>query len=410
MPAIGATRTTQAALLREVYVSRLQRQFNLRSILLQYLERMVEGDFAEGRLISIPLHSGMSGGWGWSDSGVLPSAGNQQIDRHTYNYRRLYGKMQIDGPHAEGARQKRAAEQAPFALESKGLVRQGRKHMNMDLFGDGTGALATPAAATSATSLSVSVDDTRGLYDNQIVDIVLSATGNVGGGAQGVKISVNRTTGVITITEGALIDFTDVNTNPTNYRIYRQGSRNQTLFGLKAIVSESNPPTGAGNYGGIDRADAAKAFWKAQRVNAAAASLTYDMIQQGVDLVDKNSDGVPNLMITSHRQWRKLANILQPLKRFDGTAIKLNGWMEALDFNGTPVVKDQHCQNDLFYILDTTMFHLYQNDEGKWMDEDGAILSRVPNRHAYEATWFTFRQLCCDAPNAQCVIDTLATA
>jgi len=56
------------------------------------------------------------------------------------------------------------------------------------------------------------------------------------------------------------------------------------------------------------------------------------------------------------------------------------------------------------YFLDTSTFTIYQNDEGKWMDEDGAILSRVPGVAAYGASWYRRLQLVCIVPKANGVL------
>lgn len=403
---MAATRTTQQDLLRTVYLPTMRMQFNLRSILLQKLSRNTSM-YAEGKELSLPIHSGQSGGWGYSSSGVLPPAGYQKVGRHVYNYARMYGRIQIDGPHVEGARTTYAAERRPYDFETDNLVKQMRHGLNFDLFQDGTGIIATPATATNASTFTVA--DGRGLADGMIVDILDYTTGAVNGGAAGVEIRYDRGTSTVTlVSPGALSDYADVNSNPTNYRVYRHNSRNDAMMGLRGIVNTANPP--GGSLGGIDRTVAANAYWKSNMFSGGGVARRPSllMIEEARSEVEQISDGRTNLIVCGYNVWAILADELVNQKRFTGDKKKLNGWCTALMFeDDIPIVRDKHCDPDRMYLLDLNSFELFQNNEGSWMDSDGAILSRVQGRHAYEAAWFRFLQLVCHAPNCNAVITDL---
>lgn len=321
----------------------------------------------------------------------------------------MYGTIEIDGPHVEGASKSYAAERRPYDFETRNLVRQMRHGINHDMFGSGDGSLGTIASSANATSFIM--DDVRGIEDNLRIDVVNKTTGAVQGGVIGADVTVAPSTKTVTISTSGmqLSDFSDVNSNPTNYKVYRSGSRNMAPFGLEALVSQSNPSTG--NVGGIDRTASGNEFWQSQRLHnsGVARDISLPLIQDGITLIEKRSNGQPNLILCGYEVWTILMNELIASKRWDGKETKLNGWARALMFNDVPIVRDKHCPPETMFILDTNMFTLYQNDEGKWMDEDGAILSRVPGRHAYQAAWFKFCELVCHAPNAQCRIEDLAT-
>src|SRR3990172_3946824 len=138
----GANRTTQEDLLRLRYQPRLRVQFNLRSILLQYLTRNSMA-YAEGKAIVLTLHKGQGSGYRWSSAGALPVPGHQKVKNATFNYKRLYQTIEIDGAHVEGADDVPAAAIArPYELEINSLVKQHRQHLNYDLFSDGSGKIA----------------------------------------------------------------------------------------------------------------------------------------------------------------------------------------------------------------------------------------------------------------------------
>ncbi len=50
--------------------------------------------------------------------------------------------------------------------------------------------------------------------------------------------------------------------------------------------------------------------------------------------------------------------------------------------------------------LNTTRLIEFYSSDWEWMDQDGAVLSRVPNVDAYEATLFKYAEFATDARNA----------
>jgi hypothetical protein len=382
--------------------------FNVRSVLLQDLQRD-EQEYAEGEQLSLVIHSGEGGGWGWSNAGDLPPAGHQQVNRHNYNYSRLYGRIEIAGSHVEGAKRGYAAERRPYDFETTNLLKQMRSGFNFELYGTGDGLLGTVAGATTATTFTL--DHTRGVATGQVVDILLKANGATGGGCITAKISVARSTSTIRITYPTgkqLIDWADLQANPTNYGVYRQGSYDQSVMGLGGIISADNPS--AGNLGGIDRTAAGNEFWHGNVFanSGVARRPELSLIEEARAEVEQYSDGAINLILCGYNVFAILMDELVQSKRFQGTATTLNGWATAMKFEDQiPIVRDRHCPPDKMYLLDTSTFTLYQNNDGQWMNQDGAILSRVLNRHAYEAAWFRFCQLVCHAPNANAVVSDL---
>jgi hypothetical protein len=389
----------------------MQIQFNLKSVLLQYLSRNMEY-YREGKEISLPLHTQQTGGWSWSDTGQLPEAGEQRVARHTYEYKRMYGTIEIDGPHVEGAASSASAEQRPYDFETRNLVKQMRHGLNFDLFGDGSGKVASIASAADGTSCVV--DDVRGLVDGMRVDVLITATGATGaGGVSKARITINRSTKTITLSNAKTwVDGTgvDLNTNAANYTMYRSGARNQAIFGLDAVIATGNPAVG--NYGNLDRTASGNEYWQGNVFanGGVPRAASFPLISEAVSEVEKRSDGETNLIICGYEVWTQLLNDLVTARRYPNDVTKLNGWASAIMHDEIPIVRDKHCDPTKMYLLDTSMWELFENDEGQWMDKDGAILSRVPGRHAYEAAWFRFLQIVCHAPNANAVLEDLDTA
>lgn len=409
--AIEASRTAQADLLRIVYRPKMRRQFNLKSILMQYMTRNTTGNFAEGAQISISLHKGKSGGRGFSSAGILPNSDYQKVARANFNYTRMYGKIRIPGAMINSTSDvPTSAEARVYDLETTNLVKQLRHMLNFHLFGDGSGKVAAIASTSSSTVFTV--DDARGIDDGARYDLLLIANGQVGGGFRGATISVNPQTKVCTITSShAFADGTGaaVNAAPTTYALYENGSYNDAPLGLQAVISASDPPGGA--YGGIARATPGNEYWQAQVLSNSGTPRECDfaLISEAVDQVERYSDGEINLAICGYEVHRKLMNSLLAARRIENNTKKLNGWATAIMHDDIPIVRDKHCPPTKMFLLDTSHWEFYQDSEGKWMDEDGAILSRVQGFDAYEAAWSRYLQPVCDAPNTQAVIEDLDT-
>lgn len=408
---MAASRTTQADLLRTVYMPRMRVQFNLKRILLQILQRNEE-NYAEGEQLSVPLHAARTGGYGWSGAGALPVAGNQEPARANFNYKRMYGRIEITGPHSEGASKSYAAEARPYDFETQAIVEQMAESFNFDLFGSGNGALtgfaAQDIADTGATRDFVCAS-IKGLHKNQVVDLALTADGVTDANAVNCVITAidvpNKT---ITLNNLVSWDETAFEAAETTYSLFRSlGTTVSTgvSTGFNQVCEGLLSACGiAGTYGGINRATAGNEYWKGQVNNGTSNSApTESVIQQGIDLVNINSNGAVDLIVTTHAIWSHLAKINVDKNRYPGGTMKLNGWCDAIEVAGVPIVRDKHCPDAHIFWLDTSTLSLYQNDEGKWMDQDGAILNRILNTHAYEAAWFRFVQLVCDQPAANCI-------
>lgn len=405
MPSTGSNRSSQENLLRTVYTDKIIRQFNAKSVLLQVLGRN-ERTFAEGKEISIPLHAAPGEGPIFNAAGFTPPASHEQIERATFNFRTMEQKIEIDQDFIEAAASPVAAEMSPLDLETKAVGRNGRVDLNFQLFGDGSAKLGQVATAPSATTLTVPT--LRGLRNNQRVDIVLNATGSTGGGVVGAKITINRETKTLILpADSELLDYGEVHANAADYGIYKASSYMQAPFGLEAAISTGNPA--AGHYGNVDRTLDANDFYRANVLSNSGNPRApgWPLFQDMIDDIADNGEGETNLIIAGKTVWKHLAALLVNDKRYQGEKMTLNGWVEAIKFGSILITKDKHCDPTKAFFLDTTTWTLFQNNEGSFMDKDGAILARVEGKLAYGAVWYRRLQLVCLSPIANGVIEDL---
>jgi len=68
---------------------------------------------------------------------------------------------------------------------------------------------------------------------------------------------------------------------------------------------------------------------------------------------------------------------------------------------------DKDCQSNTAWGITSKRFQHYVMSHWEFMDEDGAVLNRVPNTDAYEGTLFRYHELATDGRNAHAKIADL---
>jgi len=401
-----------------------ERAYAIGSIFLQTAKPKFE-TVAPGQKISFDIESSSGAGYGYSSEGFLVEAGSIVPERGYLTYKEMNLTAEwlasvIDDAQGKGYE---AAEYNPIDRTIKSKLMSQRRDFNFDLLNsDGSGLIASPASSAAATS--VVVDTIRGVRKGMIVDVLLRATGQVGpGGVRGARINVARGTKTLTFDNSKQFadgSGADVNANPEDYGVYRAGSWNDAIFGLPALVSDANPPTGIAQVGEIDRSLDANDWYRAHVHNNTDAPgtgrrLTFEMIAELVDAIKADSPvDFSNMLILSGSALRnQLITDLKGNRRYNARDEMLNGWARGIVFDGldAPWVVDYQLPDDRVYVLNMSTIDVYQNDKGKWMDKDGSYLDRIKGRTAYQAAWYWRGQTCIRAPIANGVLTDLdATA
>ena len=134
---------------------------------------------------------------------------------------------------------------------------------------------------------------------------------------------------------------------------------------INGLYNPSGPLDTTGTYATIDRA--VNTSW-ASNENANGGvprALTIDLLEETLEDIYIASGLIPDLLITSPRQWRAYANLVAPEKRYlqdvyiRGEQIKLDGGWQALEVNGIPMFKDKDHPNDKIGFLNTDHIGIY---------------------------------------------------
>jgi hypothetical protein len=395
--------TTASASLKDVYLPVVRDQLNRSNWLLGQVEKNTE-DF-EGDRGVLDLHVGRSSAVGFrTDGQALPTPDRQKRVKSYVDMRYSYGTIEVTGPTIRKMKSDRGSYVRAVESEMKGITDDLKRDWSRALFGTGDGVLAATGTTTASTTVVLAATTPRAilqaLREGATIDIGTVASPTAVASARDVT-SVDITNKTIVISGAA------VTTNNTTHRIFRAGSggADVEVNSLQEIVSDADD-----NFQGVDTGD--NPSWAAADVvDANGATLTDSQLEETLDEVDQIAGEFPDIIVTDYGVTRKYADSLKDNKRFTNTTT-LKGGFRAVSID-TPagsinLMRDRDVPDGFAFILNTKHLTLFVMSDWEWMDEDGAILSRVSGYDKYQAVLFKYANLATDRRNAHALIFDLA--
>jgi hypothetical protein len=405
----GLTRTTADAVLKEFYLPGVRGLLNEKVFLLSQVEANSED--VEGRRAVLAINTDRNQGIGArseNDVAGLPTAGQQGYSEERVTLKYNYGRIQLSGPVIASMGSDRGSFTRALDSETKGVTRDLKNDVNRQLYGTSNGIIAQAAsnAGQVITLTTPTATQLRQLQVGMAVDVGTVAAPTTHGTAV-VITAVNAAAGTITVsgTLGtvAATDFifraSSGGTAPQKEctGLQTQVDNTAALWNIDPAV-KPNWASYVDDPGGAARAVAEDMFIKAQQ---------YVNIASGEEI---------NLWITDPDVHRSVSKLLTSLKRFP-TSTVLHGGYSGLDMSsvaqgndGSTTVSmyfDKDCPTGKAFGLCTKRFQWYRMSDWEFMDQDGAVLNRVPNTDAYEATLYIYAELATDGRNAHARLGTI---
>lgn len=393
----GLDLTAASGILKEVYLPVVREQINNKVMLLNQINKNTED--VEGKEAKLSLHVTRNSGVGARAEGkTLPTPGNQGYVKETVPLRTQTGRFKVTVQAIQAMRSNRAAWERAVESEMKRLVNDEKRGVNRQLFGTSDGIIASLATSTTTTTVNLASTTTtvqmRQLEAGLKVDIGTAAEGyaGTGGPVYGATIvSVDTANKTMTI-DSAI-------SNDANDKVMIAGAggattQQQELTGLQTIVDDS------GTLFNVD--PATYPVWKSYE-SAVSGAPTESVLETAMDEVDIRAGEEIDLWVVTHGIRRGYAASLTVLKRTTNSQ-DLKGGFKGLEIQAggksAAMVVDRDCPSQTAFGLNTS--HLQKHEETDWefMDEDGAILSRVANELAYEGTIYSIFELTTDQRNA----------
>ena len=396
-----------SGILREVLLPEIREQLNQASDTLKLIERRT--DVVEGSEAVLSLHTSRSAGIGARlEDEASPTAARQGYVKARVPLRTNEGRIEITVQSMRAMRSSKSAQETPFVSESKRIVLDLRRDVNRQVYGTSNGVIATAGVTTAATVVVLDATTTltqmRQFDVGMLVDIgTLAAPTTI---AQARQITaINRAGKTITIS-GAVV------TTTAAHFIFRSGSggdaANSTqreLTGFRTMIANT------GAVFGVDPATQ-PAWASTYDTNGGTPRAPTDLVFQApMDTVSIEYGEEVDVLMTEFGVYRKYGSSLTSLKRFNDT-ITLKGGVKGLDITSggktATLLRDRDVpeKNGFGLNLDH-LFMAVWGDGPDWLDEDGAILSRVTGKLNYEATLFWLHELYVDARAAHFRIDDL---
>lgn len=409
---MASDRTTADSVLKEFYLDPARDILNSKVFLLSQVEHNSED--IEGRRAVLSINTGRNQGVGArAEGGTLPTAGNQAFSEERVGLKYNYGRIQLSGPVMRSTKSQRGSFLRAIDAETKGVVRDLRNDVNRQLYGVSDGMIVT-LGASGATNTGTVQNPTptkmRQLQVNMAIDIGTSAN-PVATATNRVITSVNATAGSF-VFNGAAVAITAAD-RVTRFGSGGTGVAQKELTGLQTQVAASGTlwnvdPTLAPDWASYVDANAG--------VNRPVAEAMFTKAEMEVNI---RSGETPKLWVTSDGVLRAVSALLTSLKRFPGT-VKLEGGFRGIDVssptqgeggeNDVGMVFEKDCPTNDAFLLTTKRLQWYMMSDWEFMEEDGALFSRVPNTDAYEATLFCYSELATDGRNAHARVTDLTPA
>lgn len=361
-----------------------------------------------GKRMDVAVPTSFSGGVG---SGALPTANSAAYEDAQITAKKVYSVIEVEREAIQASEN----DEGAFVRMTKETVKKGvesfNRNMSRILFNDGTGKLGvTTAAAAGGTAAAPTVvisTATWKLANFEEKDYI-----NVDSVANPYSTSnVWEITAVApstrTITLARISGSVDLTGDSGAKTLYMQNSKDLDPQGLKGALDATS-----GSLYGITVARRWQAFQKA----AGGAGLTTDLMNECMLGVEQQSGKVPNLIVTSYSQYRKLLNQLEDQKQYlvEPRMPELKGKVSfrGVEFmsNAGPVgvFVDRFVEDDRMYFLNDNYITLYHRPGSPgWADDDGTVFLRKSSSDDYQARYVSYLE-CYIPPSFHGVLTGLA--
>lgn len=403
------TLTTLNPAMRERWLRGLTESFRKKHFLINRLERKKAK--VSGKHYLWALHKARNFGSGpRPETGTgsvvkLPSAGHQEIEQGLLTRAHYYVKGRITGAAIAAAADDGAVLDI-IRTELDGAKNDMRQDVSRDMYGDGSGAIAT--VAVSVTGTTIELDSVRNLYEGMPIIIGALATGAAADqttpgrtitaidedATPNPTITVNASITVTATTDvvfrGPLDGYHDVGGTET------ASSFNAALVGFEAAIADGN------TYAGIDRTDVGSGYAKASVIDASALALKR-AIDRGQDRVHRHTGGNINILICDQLQFRNYGDVHDPQRRWNDNVEMLDGGYKRLKHNGIEIFADPDCPPGTMYGLQEMDWVVLEEEGINFLDRHGSMfwLADSGDVDAWDFALVQRLQLACKNPRAQ---------
>lgn len=413
-----ATSEQVDAILRDDYKEYWD-QLNNAAWLLAQIE--TKRDTVDGRLARHSIHTGRSGGIGARREGVaLPTADQQRHNTVPVPVRWNTARIQLTVQLMKMATGNPGAFVNALENEMGGIKRDSMRDINRQLFGTSNGVMAT--CGTTTTSNTITLASTTS--ESQMYHFYEGRRIDVGTVASPQTVVTNRKITAVDIDAKTItVDGATLSTTSGTHFIFNYNSGGasdnsgtqddgqsectglQTILSTSAVLHTLNPST--------------VPIWKANVFANSGTNrpISDTLIDSALLKITARSGETPDMMVSNIGAFVAGKGVLSAYQR-NIDVVEMKGGFSGIRWT-TPGVSGSgakditwSCDFDApanrLELINSSKIVCHQIAEGwEWMDEDGAVLSRVPDQLAYEGVLYTSLELGCVQRNAHGSIQDL---
>ncbi len=337
-----------------------------------------------GKRMDIAVPTSFSGGVG---SGSLPVANYAAIQDAVIEAKKMYAVGQIDREAIKAASVSEGAFIELTKFSTQKAVESWMRNMSRSLFNDGTGSLGVTTAVVAggtAAAPTVVISSTtwkESNFEEKDYINVDSVSNPYSTSAVWEITAVAPATRTLTLAR--ISGSVDLTADSGAKTLYMQNSKDNDPSGLKGVLDATS---------GTQYSITVGRRWQASaQIAASGAGITADLLNQGMMEVQRKSGKVPNLIICSFVQFRKLLNILEDQKQYllDPRAQDLVGKISfrGLEFMSAAgpvgIFPERFCEDDRVYLLNDNFISIHHRPDFGFFDDDGTVLLRDASSDSY---------------------------
>lgn len=373
--------TTASNLFKIKYGKLAENTYNSANVLLGRCKK----DFSfVGKRMDVAVPLSFSGG---VSSGSLPIANFAAVEDAVIEAKKMYAVGQVDREAIKAASTNEGAFIELTKYSTQKAVESWMRNMSRTLFNDGTGKLGvTTAAAAGGTASAPTVVVSSATWkeanfeekDYIMIDSVANAysTSNIW-----EITAVAPATRTLTLARiSGSVDLTGDSGAKT---LYMQYSKDADPQGLKGVLDATS--------GSLYSVNVGRRWQAGSQIAAGGAGITPDLLNQMMMEIQRKSGKVPNLIITSFTQFRKLLNLLEDQKQYllEPRAQDLVGKISfrGIEFMSAAgpvgIFPERFCEDDRVYALNDNYLTIYHRPDFGFFDDDGTVFLRDAGSDSY---------------------------
>ena len=367
---------------------------------------------------------------GITEGGSIPSAIAPDTAEAVFSAQSVVGVWETSWTSIRRAKRSRAAFKNVVSLHQDGIKAAFSQDMSVELLGNGLGQLAILSAADDNAQIT-NLTGHPAIRKGMVLDCMDAGDDDTkhldSSAVTAVDESVPNFTTAAATSGSAATDYfvrEDTTDDSVNDALH--------LNGLLGIVSNANPATVVGNYGGINRSTAGNEFWESPVLANSGTNrpLTTDLMMTA-QRVRRKVGGKQTSTARGSLAWftngeieGRYVELFEALRFVDTGSGAFKGdagpvhehtakGRTAFSFSGIPIHSDVFLTANTMYLLDLKTFSIgyVDNKVPRPIDEifDGQVsFFRDTSNASFEKVWLFDGDLICVKPRANVRIDDIS--